>query len=274
MIEKINEAKDFISKLINNQKIETMIILGSGMGGFEENYDPLYQVDYSDIPNFLAPSVEGHAGKLSIVSINEKLTAILSGRAHYYEGYPIQDLVIPVRAFSQLGVKNLILTNAAGGISENYNPGDIISITDHINLTGNNPLMGKNFDTFGPRFPDMSEVYDKNFINLAKKVSKNHFDFKTGIYAWFTGPSYETPAEVQFAKRIGADLVGMSTVPEAIVAKHAGMNICAFSLVTNLAAGISKNPLNHEEVVEIADQSKKKLQGFMKEFLTELNSDN
>ena len=274
MIEKINEAKDFISKLINNQKIETMIILGSGMGGFEENYDPLYQVDYSDIPNFLAPSVEGHAGKLSIVSINEKLTAILSGRAHYYEGYPIQDLVIPVRAFSQLGVKNLILTNAAGGISENYDPGDIISITDHINLTGNNPLMGKNFDTFGPRFPDMSEVYDKNFINLAKIVSKNHFDFKTGIYAWFTGPSYETPAEVQFAKRIGADLVGMSTVPEAIVAKHAGMNICAFSLVTNLAAGISKNPLNHEEVVEIADQSKKKLQGFMKEFLTELNSDN
>ena len=274
MIEKINEAKDFISKLINNQKIETMIILGSGMGGFEENYDPLYQVDYSDIPNFLAPSVEGHAGKLSIVSINEKLTAILSGRAHYYEGYPIQDLVIPVRAFSQLGVKNLILTNAAGGISENYDPGDIISITDHINLTGNNPLMGKNFDTFGPRFPDMSEVYDKNFINLAKKVSKNHFEFKTGIYAWFTGPSYETPAEVQFAKRIGADLVGMSTVPEAIVAKHAGMNICAFSLVTNLAAGISKNPLNHEEVVEIADQSKKKLQGFMKEFLTELNSDN
>ena len=274
MIEKINEAKDFISKLTNNQKIETMIILGSGMGGFEENYDPLYQVDYSDIPNFLAPSVEGHAGKLSIVSINEKLTAILSGRAHYYEGYPIQDLVIPVRAFSQLGVKNLILTNAAGGISENYDPGDIISITDHINLTGNNPLMGKNFDTFGPRFPDMSEVYDKNFINLAKKVSKNHFDFKTGIYAWFTGPSYETPAEVQFAKRIGADLVGMSTVPEAIVAKHAGMNICAFSLVTNLAAGISKNPLNHEEVVEIADQSKKKLQGFMKEFLTELNSDN
>ena len=274
MIEKINEAKDFISKLINNQKIETMIILGSGMGGFEENYDPLYQVDYSDIPNFLAPSVEGHAGKLSIVSINEKLTAILSGRAHYYEGYPIQDLVIPVRAFSQLGVKNLILTNAAGGISENYDPGDIISITDHINLTGNNPLMGKNFDTFGPRFPDMSEVYDKNFINLAKKVSKNHFDFKTGIYAWFTGPSYETPAEVQFAKRIGADLVGMSTVPEAIVAKHAGMNICAFSLVTNLAAGISKNPLNHEEVVEIADQSKKKLQGFMKEFLTELNTDN
>jgi purine-nucleoside phosphorylase len=274
MIEKINEAKDFISKLINNQKIETMIILGSGMGGFEENYDPLYQVDYSDIPNFLAPSVEGHAGKLSIVSINEKLTAILSGRAHYYEGYPIQDLVIPVRAFSQLGVKNLILTNAAGGISENYDPGDIISITDHINLTGNNPLMGKNLDTFGPRFPDMSEVYDKNFINLAKKVSKNHFDFKTGIYAWFTGPSYETPAEVQFAKRIGADLVGMSTVPEAIVAKHAGMNICAFSLVTNLAAGISKNPLNHEEVVEIADQSKKKLQGFMKEFLTELNSYN
>ena len=274
MIEKINEAKEFISALINNQAIETMIILGSGMGGFEENYEPIYQIDYSDIPNFLTPSIEGHAGKLSIVTINEKLTAILSGRAHYYEGYPIQDLVIPVRTFSLLGVKNLILTNAAGGISEDYEPGDIVSITDHINLTGNNPLIGKNLDMFGPRFPDMSEVYDKKFKNLAKEVARNHFEFKTGIYAWFTGPSYETPAEVQFAKNIGADLVGMSTVPEAIAAKHAGMKISAFSLVTNLAAGISKNPLNHEEVVEIADLSKQKLQGFMKEFLTKLNSDN
>ena len=274
MIEKINEAKEFISALINNQEIETMIILGSGMGGFEENYEPIYQIDYSDIPNFLTPSIEGHAGKLSIVTINEKLTAILSGRAHYYEGYPIQDLVIPVRTFSLLGVKNLILTNAAGGISEDYEPGDIVSITDHINLTGNNPLIGKNLDMFGPRFPDMSEVYDKKFQNLAKEVARNHFEFKTGIYAWFTGPSYETPAEVQFAKNIGADLVGMSTVPEAIAAKHAGMKISAFSLVTNLAAGISKDPLNHEEVVEIANLSKQKLQGFMKEFLTELNSDN
>ena len=274
MIKKINEAKDFISKLIKNQKIETMIILGSGMGGFEENYKPLCQVDYKDIPNFLTPSIEGHAGKLSIVSINDKLTAILSGRAHYYEGYPIQELVIPVRAFSLLGVQNLILTNAAGGIAEDYEPGDIISITDHINLTGNNPLIGKNLDIFGPRFPDMSEVYDKKFLNLAKNVSKNHFEYKTGIYAWFTGPSYETPAEVQFAKNIGADLVGMSTVPEAIIAKHAGMNIGAFSLVTNLAAGINKDPLNHDEVVEIADLSKQKLQGFMKDFLAKLNSDN
>jgi purine-nucleoside phosphorylase len=273
-MEKINEAKDFISNLINNQKIETMIILGSGMGGFEENYEPLHQIDYAGIPNFLTPSIEGHAGKLSIVSINEKLTAILSGRAHYYEGYPIQDLVIPIRVFSLLGVKNLILTNAAGGISDIYEPGDIVSINDHINLTGNNPLIGKNLDSFGPRFPDMSEVYDKDFQNLAREVSKNHFEFKTGIYAWFTGPSYETPAEVQFAKNIGADLVGMSTVPEAIAAKHAGMKISAFSLVTNLAAGISKDPLNHEEVVEIADLSKQKLQGFMKEFLSELNSDN
>jgi len=274
MIEKINESKAFIDKVINNKKIETMIILGSGMGGFEENYEPMHQIDYKDIPNFLTPSVEGHAGKLSIVSINEKLTAILSGRAHYYEGYPIQDLVIPIRTFSLLGVQNLILTNAAGGISNTYEPGDIVSISDHINLTGNNPLIGKNLENFGPRFPDMSEIYDKGFQKLAKEVSKNHFEFKTGIYAWFTGPSYETPAEVQFAKNIGADLVGMSTVPEAIAAKHAGMKVSAFSLVTNLAAGISKNPLNHEEVVEIADLSKQKLQGFMKEFLSELNLDN
>ena len=143
MIEKIYEAKDFISTVTNNQNIDTMIILGSGMGGFEDNYEPLDQLNYSVIPNFLTPSIEGHAGKLSLVSINDKLTAILSGRAHYYEGYPIQELVIPIRTFKLLGVKNLILTNAAGGISDKYVPGDIISITDHINLTGDNPLIGK-----------------------------------------------------------------------------------------------------------------------------------
>ena len=146
MIEKINEANDFISKITNNQNIDTMSILGSGMGGFEDNFEPLNQLDYSEIPNFLTPSIEGHAGKLTLVSINDKLTAILSGRAHYYEGYPIQELVIPVRAFSLLGVKNLVLTNAAGGIADKYVPGDIISITDHINLTGDNPLIGKNLE--------------------------------------------------------------------------------------------------------------------------------
>ena len=244
------------------------------MSGFEKNYEIMHQVSYSDIPNFLQPSIEGHSGTLSIVEIEGKYTAILSGRAHYYEGYPIQELVIPVRTFSSLGAKNLILTNAAGGISLDYNPGDIVSITDHINLTGDNPLIGKNLDDFGPRFPDMSEVYSKQFLQIAESISKNHFEFKTGIYAWFTGPTYETPAEVNFAKRIGADLVGMSTVPEAIVAKHAGMNVSAFSLVTNLAAGISDSPLDHNEVIEIAELSKVKLQTFMKEFLSQINISN
>ena len=244
------------------------------MSGFEKNYDIIHQVSYSDIPNFLQPSIEGHSGTLSIVEIEEKYTAILSGRAHYYEGYPIQELVIPVRTFSSLGATNLILTNAAGGISSNYNPGDIVSITDHINLTGDNPLIGKNLDEFGPRFPDMSEVYSKQFLKIAESIAQNHFEFKTGIYAWFTGPTYETPAEVNFAKNIGADLVGMSTVPEAIVAKHAGMKVGAFSLVTNLAAGISDSPLDHNEVIEIAELSKMKLQTFMKEFLSQINISN
>lgn len=274
MLDKINEAKNFINKLTSDKEILTVIILGSGMSGFEKNYEIIHQVSYSDIPNFLQPSIEGHSGTLSIVEIEGRYTAILSGRAHYYEGYPIQELVIPVRTFSSLGAKNLILTNAAGGISPNYNPGDIVSITDHINLTGDNPLIGKNLDDFGPRFPDMSEVYSKQFQQLAEKIAQNHFEFKTGIYAWFTGPTYETPAEVNFAKKIGADLVGMSTVPEAIVAKHAGMKVSAFSLVTNLAAGISDSPLDHNEVIEIAELSKAKLQTFMKEFLSQINISN
>jgi purine-nucleoside phosphorylase len=274
MLDKINEAKNFINKLTSDKEIFTVIILGSGMSGFEKNYEIIHQVSYSDIPNFLQPSIEGHSGTLSIVEIKGRYTAILSGRAHYYEGYPIQELVIPVRTFSSLGAKNLILTNAAGGISSNYNPGDIVSITDHINLTGDNPLIGKNLDDFGPRFPDMSEVYSKQFLQIAESIAQNHFEFKTGIYAWFTGPTYETPAEVNFAKKIGADLVGMSTVPEAIVAKHAGMKVSAFSLVTNLAAGISDSPLDHNEVIEIAELSKAKLQTFMKEFLSQINISN
>lgn len=273
MLDKILESKNFVSNLIEGSQVDSMIILGSGMSGFEENYKHKFQVNYSAIPNFLMPSVQGHTGKLSFVEINNKLTAILSGRAHFYEGYPIQDLVLPIRVFSKLGVKKLILTNAAGGVANHYVPGDIISIKDHINLTGSNPLMGKNLDEFGPRFPDMSNVYSKELLEIAKKISTKHFEFKTGVYAWFTGPSYETPAEVQFAKIIGADLVGMSTVPEAIVAKHCGMKIAAFSLVTNLAAGISKSPLDHSEVIEIANESKSKLQNFMREFLDEINLD-
>ena len=273
MKNKILEAKSHIEKIIHSNKVESLIVLGSGMSGFEDNYDHITQINYSDVPHFLQPSIEGHSGKLSFVKINNQITGILSGRAHYYEGYPIHELVLPIRVFSLLGVKKIVLTNAAGGIADNYVPGDIVAINDHINLTGNNPLIGKNLEEFGPRFPDMSEVYSKYFLNIAKKVSENTFEFKTGVYAWFTGPSYETPAEVQFAKNIGADLVGMSTVPEAIVAKHCGMEVAAFSLVTNLAAGISKNPLDHNEVIEIANNSKLKLQSFMKEFLIAINTD-
>ena len=272
MLDKINEAKKFINDLTSNKKIHTVIILGSGMSGFEKNYDIIHQVSYSDIPNFLQPSIEGHSGTLSIVEIEERYTAILSGRAHYYEGYPIQELVIPVRTFSSLGATNLILTNAAGGISSNYNPGDIVSITDHINLTGDNPLIGKNLDEFGPRFPDMSEVYSKQFLQIAESIAQNHFEFKTGIYAWFTGPTYETPAEVNFAKNIGADLVGMSTVPEVILARYLGLKVAALSVVTNMASGMDDQPLSHERTIKNAKKGiidlKKLLIAFLKSFLT------
>lgn len=271
MYKKIKESSDFIKKSIENQTIHSAIILGSGMGGFEEKFEKIYSFDYSEVPHFIKPSVQGHSGNLSIVKFGDKLTAILSGRAHYYEGYDIKDIVLPTRVLADLGIKTLVLTNAAGGVSENYVPGDIVNIRDHINLTGNNPLIGKNLDELGPRFPDMTEVYNENLRVLAQKISENLFQYKDGIYAWFTGPTYETPSEVNFAKIIGADLVGMSTVPEAIVARHSGIKVSAFSLVTNLAAGISKEPLSHDEVIEIAEMSKDKLQNFMEKFLIEIN---
>ena len=274
MYKKIKETSQYIKEATKNETINSAIILGSGMGGFENRFESKYSIDYGDIPNFIKPSVEGHAGNLSIVEFGNKLTAILSGRAHYYEGYDISDIVLPTRALIDLGINTLVITNAAGGISENYEPGDIVNIKDHINLTGSNPLMGKNIDELGPRFPDMTDTYNKELRKLAESISKDIFKYKDGVYAWFTGPTYETPAEVSFAKAIGVDLVGMSTVPEAIVGNHAGINISAFSLVTNLAAGISKEPLSHDEVIDIANQSKDKLQSFMELFLTEINLTN
>ena len=274
MYKKVKETSEYLNKSFNNESIHSAIILGSGMGGFEDKFEKIYSLDYSDIPNFIKPSVEGHTGNLSLVKFGERLTAIFSGRAHFYEGYDINEIVLPTRVIADLGIKNLIITNAAGGVSKNYQPGDIINIKDHINLTGNNPLIGSNLDELGPRFPDMSNVYNKELRDLAKQICKDLFEYKEGIYAWFTGPTYETPSEVNFAKIIGADLVGMSTVPEAIVANHAGIKVTAFSLVTNLAAGISKDPLSHDEVIEIANKSKDKLQSFMEKFLIEINLTN
>ena len=274
MYKKINETSKFINKFINNESIHSAIILGSGMSGFDDNFKPEFSIDYSEIPNFIKPSVEGHSGKLSIIEFGGKLTAVLSGRAHYYEGYDISEIVLPTRVLAHLGIKTLILTNAAGGIAENYLPGDIINIKDHINLTGNNPLIGKNIDELGPRFPDMTNTYDENLRDLAKDTANELFEYKDGVYAWFTGPTYETPSEVKFAQRIGADLVGMSTVPEAIVARHSGVKVSAFSLVTNLAAGISKEPLSHDEVIETANIAKNKLQSFMEQFLIKINLTN
>ena len=274
MYKKINETSKFINKFINNESIHSAIILGSGMSGFDENFKPEFSIDYSEIPNFIKPSVEGHSGKLSFIKFGGKLTAVLSGRAHYYEGYDISEIVLPTRVLAHLGIKTLVLTNAAGGIAENYLPGDIVNIKDHINLTGNNPLIGKNIDELGPRFPDMTNTYDEKLRDLAKNTANELFEYKDGIYAWFTGPTYETPSEVKFAQSIGADLVGMSTVPEAIVARHSGVKVSAFSLVTNLAAGISKEPLSHDEVIETANIAKNKLQSFMEQFLIKINLTN
>ena len=266
MLDKINEASNYLKENFNSE-VSSAIILGSGMGGFENSFDPIATFDYSEIPNFIKPAVQGHSGTLTFVEVEDKIPAILSGRAHYYEGYDIHDLVLPTRVLATLGIKNLIVTNAAGGINDNYSPGDIVAIKDHINLTGNNPLIGKNLDEFGPRFPDMSEVYCLKFRDLAKEVSKEYFEYKEGVYAWFTGPTYETPSEIKKIKSLGGDVIGMSTMPEIIKANEYGMNVIGLSCLSNYASGISKNPLTHKDVLNEVNKSKNIFTNLLSDFI-------
>ena len=252
--------KDFTKRIengFNSLKLEpntfpkTAIILGSGLSGVKDSIAG-QEIPFSKIDGFPAPSVKGHSG---ILKISNKV-AVCAGRVHYYEGHSIDDVVFPIFLLSRIGVKNLIITNAAGGINSSYKPGELVLISDHINLTGCNPLIGQNDDTLGPRFPDMSECYSKELIDKALKIKP---EIKQGVYAGLRGPTYETPAEVRMLKTIGADLVGMSTVNEVIAASYLGMKVIGISCVTNLAAGISDNKLNHSEVVEAGKKSEKEL---------------
>lgn len=248
--DRINESINYLdSKLGIKPKIG--IILGSGLGGLADAIKDPVRIDYEDIPNFPLSTVEGHAGRLVFGKLEGVDVVAMQGRFHYYEGYPIQDVVFPVRVMIGLGIENLIVTNAAGGVNKSFEPGDFMVIRDHINYAGVNPLMGKNMDDKGPRFVDMTYAYNRELIDIARKVSKDlNIDIKEGVYMWFTGPTYETPAEVKLASILGADAVGMSTVPEVIVANHEGIRVLGISCITNIAAGILDQPLNHEEVVE------------------------
>lgn len=263
----MQETIDFINKKTNGFKPEVGIILGSGLGDFVNNFKSI-SIPYSEIPGFEASSVQGHAGKLLFTEINGKKTVIMQGRYHYYEGHPISTVVYPVKVMKGLGVKTLIITNAAGAVNESFQPADLMLITDHINLMGTNPLIGKNDDTLGTRFPDMSEVYKKDLVEIAKNSAKElSIELKQGVYAACTGPSYETPAEIKMLRTIGADAVGMSTVPEAIVANYCGIKVLGLSCITNSAAGYKGVPLSHEDVVKTAQRAKEKFEKLLLKIL-------
>lgn len=249
-------ARDYI-KTKFSEKPEIGIVLGSGLGDFANTIKDSTVIDYSEIPGFKSVKIKGHAGKLVLSTINGVSIAILQGRFHYYEGHDIKDTVFPIRVLGALGVKKLILTNAAGGINPNFSPGNLMILNDHINMMGANPLTGDNDSRIGVRFPDMSNVYTKELITIIEENMKEiGIKVNKGVYLALSGPSYETPAEIKMLSILGADAVGMSTVPEAIAARHMGMEIAGISCITNLAAGISKTELDHKEVTETANRVK------------------
>jgi purine-nucleoside phosphorylase len=244
------EAAAFIRQRCKVQP-EIALVLGSGLGGFADELQARTVIPYPEIPHFPQSSAEGHAGNLVVGNVGDVPVAAMQGRVHYYEGHSLQRVTFPMRVFARMGIRAALLTNAAGGISANLKQGCLVVIRDHINLQGGNPLIGPNDDRFGVRFIDMSEAYTRDFRQIALEEGKRHkIDIFEGVYAAVPGPSYETPAEIRFLRTIGADLVGMSTVPEVIVARHSGIKVLAISCVTNMAAGILNQPINHAEVME------------------------
>lgn len=251
-IQDILEAKNFIQSKTNHQPV-IGLILGSGLGTLADEINNAIKIPYSEIPHFAKSSAIGHANELVIGELNGKIVAAMKGRFHYYEGFTLDEVTFPVRVMKALGITNLIITNASGAVNANFKPGDLMLISDHLNLAGANPLIGPNNDELGTRFPDLTQLYNKEFQGIAKKVaSELNITLQEGVYAWLSGPTYETPAEIRMVRILGADAVGMSTVPEAIVATHGGMKVLGISCLTNMAAGILDQPLNHDEVIEVA----------------------
>ncbi len=262
-LSKIMESSEYVKSKLNKLP-EIGIILGSGLGELADFLEKKIIIKYSDVPNMPKATVKGHAGQFVCGQLNGKNVIMMQGRFHYYEGNPMELLALPVYIMKNLGVKKLIVTNAAGGINKSFVPGDLMIINDHINLTFNNPLIGKNDEKIGPRFPDMSVSYDKDLITLAKEISAGHgIGVKEGVYLMMTGPNYETPAEIRMARILGGDAVGMSTVPEVIAARHCNIKVLGISCITNMAAGINDKPLNHAEVIETSNTVKDKFETFV-----------
>lgn len=246
----VREKTDFVP--------EVAIVLGSGLGDFASNINIVCEIPYDEIEGFPVSTVPGHAGKFIFGTIDDKKVVCMKGRVHYYEGYDISDVVLPIRLMGMLGAKTLFLTNAAGGVNFDFAAGDLMLITDHIATFAPNPLIGGNIDELGVRFPDMSQVYDLELQEILKESASVHgFSLQSGVYAQLTGPSYESPAEIRMMRTLGIDAVGMSTVVEAIAARHMGLKVCGVSCISNLAAGMSGKALDHKEVQEVADKVSK-----------------
>ncbi|UMZ73924.1 purine-nucleoside phosphorylase [Natranaerofaba carboxydovora] len=266
---KIIEVRDFIEKNISI-KPETGIILGSGLGPLADEIEPEIIFNYDEIPHFPSSTVIGHKGRLVFGQLEGRYVMAMQGRFHYYEGYDMKEVTFPVRVMQLLGIKNLIVTNAAGGLGEHLSVGDLMLITDHINFFGDNPLMGKNDDRLGERFPDMTYAYNPELREKARKVGeKLGISMPEGIYMGVAGPTYETPAEIKMAEALGADAVGMSTVPEVIVANHGGINVLGISCITNDAAGKAGKKLDHSEVMEVTEKISENFSNLVKEIVKE-----
>ena len=252
----MQKTVEFLKEKTGNFSPEIGIILGSGLGELADEYCGT-AVPYAEIPNFIKSTVKGHKGRLVFAEINGKKVVMMQGRNHFYEGHSMAEITYPVKVMKAMGVKTLILTNAAGAVNESFKPSDLMIITDHINLMGTNPLIGANDETLGERFPDMTEIYKKSLIELAEKCGQNlGLELKKGVYLANTGPSYETPAEIRMARLIGADAVGMSTVPEAIIANYCKVNVLGISCISNAASSTDGSKLSHEEVIETTNLAK------------------
>lgn len=267
LLNNIKQSADYILSKVNNVP-KKAIILGSGLHTLVSEADIECVIPYSDIPNFKTSTAPGHKGEFIFGKVNGEDVILLNGRLHYYEGYSMQETVYPVRVLSMLGVDTLVVTNASGGINENFEVGDLMLITDHIKLCADNPLRGENIDYFGSRFNDMTNAYDVKLREIAKKSAQNAgINVKSGVYAYMSGPCFETPAEIKMLSILGADAVGMSTVPEVICANHCGMKVLGISCITNMAAGITGNKISAEEVNETGEKVKDKFSNLIKEIL-------
>ncbi|PDY57601.1 purine-nucleoside phosphorylase [Bacillus thuringiensis] len=269
-LQNIFEARDFILSQMDYRPIIGMI-LGSGLGTLADEIETPVTIPYSEIPHFAKSEAVGHANELIIGNLKGQTVIAMKGRFHYYEGFSLDQVTFPVRVMKALGVEKLIITNACGAINTKFKPGDLMLITDHINLVGTNPLIGPNNEELGTRFPDVSQVYNLDLCKIALKVAEEkNITLQQGVYAWWSGPAYETPAEIRMIRTLGADAVGMSTVPEALVAIHGGMKVLGISCLTNMACGILDQPLSHNEVIVVAGKTRTKFIELVKNIIKEI----